>query len=233
MAPVPFELEPDKTALMVVDVQRHAADPTVGVSLLLKDRYPEIADYYLNRLEQTTLPAIHRLLGFFRENDLRVFFFAIGPWFEDRSDLTKRQRQREVDIGSATGHQILFPYGHPVYELLPELERGEDELLFHKNSVSAFTSTGLDRVLRNLGIEYLIFTGLATQACVETTARDAVDRGYNSVLVDDACITFTQAAHDATLLNFSISYGRVDDTDSVIAELTGKLSPQAVHSSGD
>jgi biuret amidohydrolase len=223
MPPAPFKLEPSKTALMVVDVQRHAADPSVGVSVLLKDKFPEMAAYYIDRLENTTIPSIKKLLTFFRENDLRVLYFCVGPWFEDRSDLTKRQRRREVEVGNATGYQILFHHGDPVHEIIPELTPQDGELLIHKNSVSAFTSTGLDLLLRNLGMEYLVFTGLATQACVETTARDATDRGYNSIMVDDACITFTQAAHDASLLCFAATYGRVDQTDAVIAELQEAL----------
>jgi nicotinamidase-related amidase len=95
--------------------------------------------------------------------------------------------------------------------------------VLHKTTMSAFLSTGLELMLRNLGIEQLVFTGLATQACVETTARDAADLGFNCVMVDDACITFTQAAHDATLLNFAATFGRVDVAAAVIKELTAAL----------
>ena len=231
LPPAPFRLDPAKTALVVVDVQRHAADPSVAVSTMLKERHPGIATYYLDRLENTTLPAIRSLLGFFREHDLRVLFLCVGPWFEDRADFSPRMRRREEGVDAATGHRILFHHGDPIHEVVPELTPREGELLLHKTTMSAFQSTGIDLLLRHVGVEYLVFTGLATQACVETTARDAADRGFNCVLVDDACITFTQAAHDATLLNFAATFGRVDLAEAVIEELATALSRPALAAS--
>ena len=205
--------------------------PLPGVSIFLKERYPEIAAYYLDRLERTTLPAIRSLLGFFREHDLRVLFLCVGPWFEDRADFSPRMRRREEGVDAATGHRILFHHGDPIHEVIPELAPREGELLLHKTTMSAFQSTGIDLLLRLLGIEYLVFAGLATQACVETTARDAADRGFNCVLVDDACITFTQAAHDATLLNFAATFGRVDVAEAVVEELATALPRPALAAS--
>jgi nicotinamidase-related amidase len=195
---------------------------------MLNERYPEIADYYLNRLERTTLPAIRSLLGFFREHDLRVLFLCVGPWLEDGRDLSPRRRRRDVAVGEATGHKTTFHHGDPIHEVIPELAPREGELLLHKTTQSAFQSTGIDLLLRHLGIEYLVFAGLATQACVETTARDAADRGFNCVLVDDACITFTQAAHDATLLNFAATFGRVDVSEAVTEQLATGLPRPAL-----
>ena len=228
LPPAPFRLDPAKTALVVVDVQRHAADPSVAVSTMLKERHPGIAEYYLDRLQNTTLPAIRSLLGFFREHDLRVLFLCVGPWYEDGRDLSPRRRRRDVVVGEATGHKTTFDHGDPIHEVIPELAPREGELLLHKTTMSAFQSTGIDLLLRHVGVEYLVFTGLATQACVETTARDAADRGFNCVLVDDACITFTQAAHDATLLNFAATFGRVDVAEAVIEELATALPEPAL-----
>src|SRR6201999_961274 len=118
-----------------------------------------------------------------------------------------------VIVSGETGYQTTFHHGDPIHEVIPELAPREGELLIHKTTMSAFQSTGIDLLLRNRGIENVIFTRLATQACVETTARDAVDRGFNGVMVDDACITFTQAAHDATMLNFAATFGRVAQAD--------------------
>jgi len=232
LPPAPFRLDPAKTALIVVDVQRHAADSSVAVSVFLKEHYPAIAEYYLDRLRNTTIPAILRLLGFFREHDLRVLFLCVGPWYKDRADLSPRMRRREEGVNQATGHQILFHHDDPIHEVVPELAPREGEPLLHKTTMSAFNSTGIDLLLRHLGIEYLVFSGLATQACVETTARDAADRGFNCVLVDDACISFTQAAHDATLLNFAATFGRVDESETMMAELAAALRRPAVAASG-
>ena len=67
-----------------------------------------------------------------------------------------------------------------------------------------------------------MITGVATNACVETTARDGADRGYKCILVEDACATFHgQAVHDMTMRNFAALFGKVMATREVIALLSG------------
>ena len=84
-------------------------------------------------------------------------------------------------------------------ELLPEVDRQGDEMIFAKTSSSAFSSTEIERVLRRMGIEHLVITGIVTDGCVELTARDAADRGFLVTLVKDACSSSTPEAHDDAL----------------------------------
>jgi nicotinamidase-related amidase len=93
------------------------------------------------------------------------------------------------------------------------------ELVINKTTYSAFTSTGIDQTLRNMGITDLVFCGVGTNVCVESTARDASDRGYRCVMVEDACATYIEELHDATLLAFGLWFGRVKSADEVIKEL--------------
>ncbi len=74
-----------------------------------------------------------------------------------------------------------------------------------------------------MNIENLVFTGAATNGCVETTARDAADRGYNCFLVDDGCATKNQELHDGTMRNFELLFGKVVTTQEVIKELASLL----------
>jgi nicotinamidase-related amidase len=74
-----------------------------------------------------------------------------------------------------------------------------------------------------MGIEYLAVTGVSTNSCVETTARDAADRGFGTLLVEDGCGAGQQRFHDATLASFSRLFGRVASADEVIQELTAGL----------
>jgi nicotinamidase-related amidase len=76
-------------------------------------------------------------------------------------------------------------------------------------------------------VEYLLVTGVATNACVESTARDASDRGYWTYLVEDACATFDPASHEATLRSFRAMAGRVGSTDRAIAELEASLAARS------
>jgi len=73
-------------------------------------------------------------------------------------------------------------------------------------------------VLRNLGIEYLMVVGLLTDQCVESAVRDACDMGFLVTLIEDACATFTQERHDATLRAIK-GYCRQRKTDQVVTEL--------------
>lgn len=215
-----FELEPRQTALLIVDMQYLDAHPDYGLGKWLREHYPDVASYFLGRLAETVLPNNIKLLDFFRRNRLRVIHLTVGPELPDGSDFLSLRRGREEEIGHATGGRtVVFSKGTFEHSILRELEPQAGELVINKVSRGAFNSTGLDAVLRNLGIECLVVMGVATNSCVETTARDAADRGYKTVLVEDACATFDQALHEATLRSFATLFGRVSTTQEVIAEL--------------
>ena len=93
------------------------------------------------------------------------------------------------------------------------------DFVVNKRSIGAFASTGIDHLLRSLGREQLYMTGISTNMCVETTAREAADRGYLVTMVEDACATTHADLHETTLRNFKRLFGRVRTTDQVLAEL--------------
>lgn len=93
------------------------------------------------------------------------------------------------------------------------------ELVHVKHRYSGFTSPGLDRALRDRGVETLLICGVATEICVETTLRDAVERDFRVVLVADACASYDQAAHESAVARIARHWGRADTTDEAIAVL--------------
>ena len=93
------------------------------------------------------------------------------------------------------------------------------ELVIDKNTSSAFNSTGIEWLLRNLGAETLVFAGMATDMCVETTARDAADRGFNAIIVEDAAATFFERHHRAALSGFARVFGQVWSAERVLRAL--------------
>lgn len=99
------------------------------------------------------------------------------------------------------------------------LQPADGELVVEKNTSSAFNSTGIEWLLRNMGIETLVIAGMATEMCVETTARDAADRGFDVIVVEDATATFYEHHHRAALSAFARVFGQVWSTDSVLAAL--------------
>ena len=81
-----------------------------------------------------------------------------------------------------------------------------------------FNSTNFEYVLRNLGVEYILVTGMLTDQCVETAVRDGCDRGFLMTLVDDACATRSEQRHREALIGFK-GYCRVRSSSQLLEEL--------------
>jgi nicotinamidase-related amidase len=220
-----FALVPARTALLLIDMQYLDAHPDYGLGQVLRERYPESAAYFLSRVQQSVLPNQRRLLDCFRAAGLRVIHFTVGAHLPDNSDWVPLRREADERVERETGKKpVCYALGSFEHGILPEVAPQAGELVLNKVSRSAFTSTGFDQILRNIGLDTLIVTGVFTNSCIEMTARDAADRGYKCVIVDDACATFTQEMHDAVLRTFGFLYGKVQRTDEVLAELDTALT---------
>lgn len=216
-----FRMTPGRTALLVIDVQRYCADPTIGLAAEVAARHADYAAYAFPRLRDTVLPNIGALLAHFRARGERVIFFTVGPQCADGADYRLSRRVADLDRQAARGTPTIFPVGSPGHAIMADVAPRPDELVINKRTASAFASTGIDHLLRGLGITDLACTGMTTEACVESTARSAADRGYNVLLVDDACQTWERSAHDATMRTFARNFGRVAPTSTVVTELGG------------
>jgi nicotinamidase-related amidase len=215
-----FRLKPSQTALLVIDVQRYCADPSIGLAAVVAANHPSYASYAFPRLKEIVLPNIARLIAFFRERGLRIIFFTNGPEYPDGADIRTTRWLCDFDRQRRSGAVTIFPKGSSGHAIMPEVAPKPDELVFNKRSTSAFVTTGIDHLLRVLGVSNVICTGLTTESCVESTARNAVDLGYGALMVEDACQTFEKAAHEWSLRNFARNFGRVADTNTVIHELS-------------
>ena len=106
-------------------------------------------------------------------------------------------------------------------EFLPEVAPQGDEMVFSKRSASVFSTTEIDDIMRRMGIDHLVFTGIVTDGCVELSARDAADRGYRVTLVSDACSASTPEAHEDALDRMTDgSFVAARTTDEVAAEVS-------------
>ncbi len=219
-----FELDVRQTALLPVDMQYCDAHPDYGLGLMLRDNYPEVYAYLFGRLRDVVVPNHIKLINFFRQNKLRIIYITLGPMLVDGSDYVPLKRERFDQIEKTTGRKtVLFPPGSFERQILQEIKPLEGELVVNKTSGGAFNSTAIERTLLNMGINGLVITGVATNACVETTARDAADRGFKCILMDDACAGFSQEVHDATMESFAMLYGKVATTDEILAYLEQRL----------
>jgi len=97
-----------------------------------------------------------------------------------------------------------------------KVEPRPGEIVVTKHRYSAFIETELDTILRALGVETLILTGVATNVCVESTARDGFMKDYYVVVVDDCTGTSSRSAHQATLENICNYFGRVASSAEIM-----------------
>ena len=229
-----FILTPERTALLVVDMQRSSADRNAGQGRWLHREYPNIAAYYYDRVEDTVIPNIARLQTAFRQRGSRVVFLTVGPQTLDGADFNPLRRKREAEL-LRDPDQMGIICGGP-----QSLERGipaqigphPGDVVLNKLTRGGFASTGLDLVLRNMGVEGLVIAGVVTNGCVWATAGDASDRGFKCVLVDDACAAFTQMFHDTTLFLFGASCGKVLQTDQTLALLGAPAEQDRAQAAG-
>jgi len=212
-----FTLEPSSTALTIIDMQYATACRTTGLGKNMKEQGKEdVVVYRFDRIENMLLPNITKLLEFFRKNKLSVIYITIGSELPDYSDILPRRRRFIMSANNTKGNME--------HEILDELKPLPNECVVNKLTAGAFNSSNIDSVLRAKGIKYILYTGVSTNVCVETTARDAADRGYYGIMVEDACGATIETLHNTALMNFRRSFGRVEMTEDVIAELSTALS---------
>jgi nicotinamidase-related amidase len=213
----PFVLDPALAALVVVDMQYASASRHHGLGALLTARGLQASgSYRFDRIEKVVVPTIQRLLLAFRRQRLPVIFLTIGSELPDYSDLLPGMRRFAEAIGNRAGVQE--------HRILDELAPQPGEAVVNKATMSAFHSSGFERLVQAMGRTQLCFTGVSTNSCVEGTARDAADRGFQCAIVEDGCGSAAQELHDATCRNFARLLGRVATAREVLGEL--RLDPQ-------
>jgi nicotinamidase-related amidase len=207
-----FRLRPEDTALLIVDMQYASGCRTAGLGRLLREQGREQDGLYrFDRIEHVVVPNISRLLSTFRDNGMHVVYLTVGSERPDFQDMPMHMRRFAQAVGNTRGRRE--------HDILDELCPLAQESVLNKTTAGAFNSTGLDTLLHTLGARQLVVTGISTNSCVESTARDGADRAYDVVLVDDACGAARRELHDATLVSFRRLFGRVVSTDEVIHEL--------------
>jgi len=225
-----FSCDPRRTALLIIDMQNACAHEARGSAAYLRANYPDVAAYFFDRLTRLVVPHTRTLLEFFRHHGLRVVFVTVGAHLPDHSDFEPLRRATEERICTRSRMENnLVHVGTPDHQIRDEVAPRLGELVINKVTRGAFNSTGIDQLLRNMGVDTLVIVGVATNACVETTARDAADRGYRCILVEDACAGQSEYLHDATMLSFATLFGRVQTTVDVLADLEAALQVSSEH----
>ena len=209
MSTRPAELA--KAALVIVDMQYATGHRDGALGRRMRDERSNLTDYRFDRIERLVVPNLLRLAPIFRTGGGEVIYVTQGAERADCADAPPHMRK----FYAATGNHV----GSREHAILDALAPAPRDYVVNKRSIGAFASTGIDHLLRSLGREQLYVAGISTNMCVETTAREAADRGYVVTLVEDACATTHADLHEATVRNFRRLFGRVLSTAEVLAEL--------------
>lgn len=171
------------------------------------------------------LPNTIKLKDFFRQQGLPVIYLLVGSLLPDARDQHLKRRLTWMRR-SANEPPYLCPKGTWEYEVKQELKPLPGEPVIDKNSQGAFNSSVIDNYLRAFNVQNLVVAGIATSHCVETTARDAADKGYNVILAEDAC-SDSDPVHQITMRTFAEILGAVKSTAEVIADLSRLLGQKS------
>lgn len=200
---------PDRAALLFIDVQNFSCHRDGAEWDAMSDsELAEKRDPFLAQMRDLVLPRMQRLQAAARRAGVEVMYTTI-------ESLTQDGRDRSLDY-KITGFNV--PKGSWDGKVVDEIAPIGDEIVLPKSSSSVFVSTHIDYLLRNLGVQQLILSGVLTDQCVESAIRDACDLGYLVTQVTDACATFTDARQAASIAAIK-GYCRQMTTDELVAEL--------------
>lgn len=189
--PFAFELQPGRAALLVIDMQRDFIEPggfgeSLGNDVSLLRAAVEPTRQLLAAWRARGWPVLHT-----RESHRA-----------DLSDCPPAKRNRgqpRLRIGDPGPMGRLLVRGEPGCEIVPELAPVAGEVVIDKPGKGAFFATPLGDELARLGVTQLVVAGVTTEVCVQTTMREANDRGYDALLVDEATASYFPAFKAATL----------------------------------
>jgi nicotinamidase-related amidase len=180
--PYDFEFDPKKTALVMIDFQRDFVYPGGFGESLGND----------TSLLLDALPAAKRVLEACREAGIFVIHTREGhrPDLSDLPPAKYRRGNPSLHIGDQGPMGRLLVRGSLGHDIVEEVYPIEGEPVVDKPGKGAFYATDMDAILKMKGIEKLIFCGVTTEVCVQTTVREANDRGYDACVLSDAVASY-------------------------------------------
>ena len=213
--PFAFPFDRDSLGLIIIDMQRDFVEPGGFGASLGND---------VSRLG-AIVPTIARLLAGFRNAGLPVIHTR-ECHKPDLSDLPDSKRDRgapELRIGDPGPMGRLLVAGEAGADIIPELAPMPGETVLDKPGKGAFCRTNFEALLQERGLRHLIFAGVTTEVCVQTTMREANDRGYDCLLATDATESYFPSFKAATIEMITAQGGIVGwaaSTDKILEVLS-------------
>lgn len=217
--PVPWPLEalrPAECALIVIDMQRDFCAAEGYVARIGGDVAPLTA----------CVTPVRRCLDAARRAGMRVVFTRQG-YRPDLADLPAWRRIKAERHGGVVGEpgplgRVLIR-GEAGFQIVPELAPRPGEPVIDKTANGAFTGTDLDTVLRAAGVRALAFAGVTIDCCVHSSLREANDRGFQCLMIADACGAIEPGLHDWAVRSVTVEggvHGSVATADAFVEALS-------------
>jgi ureidoacrylate peracid hydrolase len=201
------KVDPGHAALLIVDVQNDFLADGGTFDRIGRD----VA------VVRRMMPPLHALLEGARRAGVPVIFVRYGQTEATESEVFLEQRSR------GRADQPICregTWGAEFYEFVPQ----PSEPVVTKHRYSGFIGTDLDIILRSKGVRSLVLTGIASNGCVEATARDGFMHDYYIVFVDDCTASYSGELHRATLTNITDAYGVVVTSNDLLSAWSGSLT---------
>ncbi|MBA4325855.1 MAG: cysteine hydrolase [Rhodobacter sp.] len=217
--PYDFTFDPAQVALVVIDMQRDFIEPGGFGDTLGND---------VSRLKDI-VPTVAALIGLFRKLGLPIVHTreAHRP---DLSDCPPAKRLRGAPglrIGDTGAMGRILVAGEPGNAILPELAPLPGEIAIDKPGKGMFWATGLHETLQGMGITQLVFAGVTTEVCVQTSMREANDRGYDCLLIEDATESYF-ATFKSAAIEMIVAQGGIVGWATPLAALAAALEVEHV-----
>ncbi len=217
--PFPYVFDPRSAALIVIDMQRDFIEPggfgeTLGndVSLL-----------------QAIVPTTRRLLDLCRTAGMTVIHTreAHRPDLSDCPPAKRARGKPKLRIGDAGAMGRILVAGEPGNDIVAALAPLPGEIVIDKPGKGAFYATALGEILRHRAITHLLFAGVTTEVCVQTTMREANDRGYDCLLIEDATESYFPK-FKAAALEMIRAQGAIVGWTATCGELAAALGKRGI-----
>jgi nicotinamidase-related amidase len=210
-----YSFVPERTALLVIDMQRDFIDPE-GLCAQMGEAIGEL---------QAIVPTLQRVAKAARAVGMRLIHTREGyaPGLSD----VHPAKAGESWVGRPGPLGRFLIRGEPGHDFIPECQPTPGEPVIDKPGYSAFYRTDLEDRLNAAGLTHLVFTGVTTQCCVQSSLRAAVDRGFQCLTLADGCAAFEPRLHDASLALIEGEdhlFGWIAEADVFIAALEGGQS---------